>query len=104
MRIAIVCNIGPECAPTSFRDMSGKFFSFRAICAKTAQKKVSKALPAMESSCRTIREGSKPAFSGGSRDLQFAIVAIIQKTFSCQFSINTALCASSGNLRAWEDL
>jgi hypothetical protein len=84
--------------------VSDKKFSFRVICAKTAQKTVRKALPAMESLCRTLGEGSKPAFSGGSRDLQFAIVATIQKTFSCQFSINTALCASSGNLRAWEDL
>jgi hypothetical protein len=64
MHIAIVCNIGPEGTPTSFRDRSGKNFSFRAICAKTAQKKVSKALPAMESPRRTIREGAKPHFPG----------------------------------------
>jgi hypothetical protein len=65
--------------------MSGKNFSFRAICPKTAQMKVRKALRAMESSCRTIREGSKPAFSGGSRDLQLPLWRQFKKLFLANF-------------------
>ncbi|MEQ1405187.1 hypothetical protein ABK249_09610 [Neorhizobium sp. Rsf11] len=53
---------------------------------------------------RMSTKGRNPVFSVIFADVSFLLIEPVQKTFSCQFLINTALCASSGNLRAWEDL
>jgi hypothetical protein len=69
-----------------------------------AQKEARNALLAMNPKQKNGDKRRNPAFSVHLATFCVRFMRSFEKTFSCQFSPNTALCPRSGNLRAWEDL
>jgi hypothetical protein len=69
-----------------------------------AQNMVRNALLAMNPECKSSDKRQNPAFPVHIATFYVRFMRSFEKTFSCQFPVNTAICPSSGNLRAWEDL